>query len=148
SPSTACGGGQGGGIALEPTDGEQATAEHHRAEQVTGGKQQRPKQRRAEDQAGDPCGPPRRGESDLDHRGSGMKPGVPVAKTGGYTVTLWRTPCHCQMTLAARVFCPIASGVFANFTPAPFASVPSGRSRLRAATAVALAPRSCARGIT
>ena len=59
---------------------------------------------------------------------------VPVANTGGYTVTLCRTPCHCQMTLAARVFCPTISAVVANLIPAPFASVPSGRSRLRAIT--------------
>src|SRR6202035_5206493 len=132
----------------ETRDRQQTAGEDDRAEQVPKQKQQSPEKRGTQDQSGDARGPPRRGESCPDHRSSEMKSGEPVANTGGYTVTLCRTPCHCQMTLAARVFCPIASGVAANLTPAPFASVPSGKSRPRAATARPLAPRSCARGMT
>src|SRR5260370_1138033 len=76
-------GGQGGGSSLHPSDPQQAATEYQGAQEVAQRQQEGPQQRRAQDEPGEPQGPPRSGESGLNHRGSGMKPGDPVAKTGG-----------------------------------------------------------------
>lgn len=39
-----------------------------------------------------------------NHRGNGTISILPVAYVPGHTTTLCRTPCHCQMTAAARRF--------------------------------------------
>src|SRR5207248_10652684 len=141
----------GGGSECPPVDyrdSEEGGSKHRRAEPVANRQQQGSHHSRAENQARQQRGPPRSGESGLDHLGSGIKLGVPVAKTAGYTVTLLRMPCHCQITLAARLFWPVCSPAVANLTPAPFASVPAGKSSARAAAASPVALASWAEGMT